>query len=103
MTASLFLIILAVCITLLKIGYSKSHILLHATFQYVRKSVGITLACYGAAMLSQQCIGFGKGWAIFSVLLQAAAWIYLILTLHGLFEVFRSEAKKDDINDDASE
>ncbi len=83
-----FLILLLVAlIALLTIGYQRPKALDAPSFSFTRSCLGITLFAYATSLLCLQYAASGHKVPSFALFAQAVAWIFLIFTIRGVFEI----------------
>ncbi len=83
-----FLILLLVAlVALLTIGYRRPEALDAPSFSFTRSCLGITIFTYAASLVSLQSADLARDAPGLAIIAQILAWIFLIFTLRGVFEV----------------
>ncbi len=83
-----FLILLLVAlVALLVIGYRRPNSLAAPSFAFTRSCLGITIFCYAVSLLILQSMALTRDVPSLAIFAQGLAWIFLIFTLRGVFEI----------------
>lgn len=87
MFSPFLILLLVVLVSLLVIGYRRPSSLAAPSFSFTRSCLGITLFSYAVSLLILQSMDLTRDVPLLAIFAQGAAWIFLIFTLRGVFEV----------------
>lgn len=83
-----FLILLLVPLAaLIFIGYQRPASLEAPSFPFTRKCLGVAISAYAVSIVGMQVAGMTDAIPILVFIARIIAWVFLIFTLRGVFEI----------------